>query len=68
MHTTAGKEILTMDFILFHSVSFFYSIRFLKWRVLERWRRLHAILEIEKEAEERRERWRVKANELINGC
>lgn len=45
---------------------FFYSKRFLKWRVLERWRRLHAILEIEKEAEERRERWRAKASELIH--
>lgn len=37
----------------------------MKWKVLEHWRRLHAILKIEKETEARRERWRSKIYELI---
>lgn len=37
----------------------------MKWKVLEHWRRLHAILKIEKETKERRERWRSKVIELI---
>ncbi|XP_031622944.1 uncharacterized protein LOC116340532 [Contarinia nasturtii] len=38
---------------------------YMKWKVLEHWRRLHAILKIEKDTEERRERWRSKIYELI---
>lgn len=37
----------------------------MKWKALEHWRHLHAILKIEKETEERRERWRSKIYELI---
>lgn len=39
--------------------------RHLKWRVLDHWRRLQVILKIEKETEERRERWRHKIYELL---
>lgn len=42
-----------------------YICRHLKWRVLDHWRRLQAILRIEKETEERRERWRHKIYELL---
>lgn len=37
----------------------------MKWKVIERWRRLHSILKIEKETQARRERWRSKISELI---
>lgn len=35
------------------------------WKVLEHWRHLHAIIQIEQETEARRERWRNKIHELI---
>ncbi|XP_053692647.1 calponin homology domain-containing protein DDB_G0272472 [Sabethes cyaneus] len=37
----------------------------LKWKVFERWQRLHIILKIEKETEQRRQRWRMKIWELL---
>uniref|UniRef100_A0A182R2Z7 Uncharacterized protein n=1 Tax=Anopheles funestus TaxID=62324 RepID=A0A182R2Z7_ANOFN len=37
----------------------------LKWKVFERWQRLHIILRIEKETEMRRQRWRMKIWELL---
>ncbi|KAH8283062.1 hypothetical protein KR054_011935 [Drosophila jambulina] len=37
----------------------------LKWKVLDCWRRLPQILKIEKETEERRQRWRLKIWELL---
>ncbi|XP_055643006.1 calponin homology domain-containing protein DDB_G0272472 [Toxorhynchites rutilus septentrionalis] len=37
----------------------------LKWKVFERWQRLHIILKIEKETELRRQRWRMKIWELL---
>ncbi|XP_058453243.1 uncharacterized protein LOC131431502 [Malaya genurostris] len=37
----------------------------LKWKVFERWQRLHIILRIEKETEQRRQRWRMKIWELL---
>ncbi|XP_043662994.1 trichohyalin isoform X1 [Drosophila teissieri] len=37
----------------------------LKWKVLDCWRRLPQILKIEKETEERRQRWRMKIWELL---
>lgn len=37
----------------------------LKWRVIDHWQRLHVILKIEKETEERRQRWRMKIWELL---
>lgn len=42
-----------------------FSTRQLMWKVLEHWRRLHAIIQFEKETESRRERWRSKIHELI---
>lgn len=43
----------------------FFLCRHLKWRVMDHWRRLQAILKIEKETEARRERWRHKIYELL---
>ncbi|XP_059610789.1 golgin subfamily A member 6-like protein 6 [Phlebotomus argentipes] len=37
----------------------------LKWRSIEHWQRLHAILRLEKETEARRQRWRHKIWELL---
>ncbi|XP_016954917.1 uncharacterized abhydrolase domain-containing protein DDB_G0269086 [Drosophila biarmipes] len=37
----------------------------LKWKVLDCWRRLPQILKVEKETEERRQRWRMKIWELL---
>lgn len=37
----------------------------LKWRSIEHWQRLHAILHLEKEIEARRQRWRNKIWELL---
>lgn len=37
----------------------------LKWRVLDRWRRLPQILQLERETDIRRQRWRVKVWELL---
>ncbi|KAJ6649713.1 Coiled-coil domain-containing protein [Pseudolycoriella hygida] len=37
----------------------------LKWRVIDHWQRLQTILKIEKETEERRQRWRMKIWELL---
>ncbi|BFF95773.1 trichohyalin [Drosophila madeirensis] len=37
----------------------------LKWKVLDCWQRLPQILKIEKETEERRQRWRMKIWELL---
>ncbi|GAB0090946.1 uncharacterized protein DMENIID0001_057310 [Sergentomyia squamirostris] len=37
----------------------------LKWRSIEHWQRLHAILKLEKETEARRQRWRHKIWELL---
>lgn len=37
----------------------------LKWRVLDRWRRLRQVLQLERETDERRQRWRVKIWELL---
>ncbi|EDW11354.1 trichohyalin [Drosophila mojavensis] len=37
----------------------------LKWKVLDCWRRLPQILRLEKETEERRQRWRMKIWELL---
>lgn len=37
----------------------------LKWRVLDHWQRLRQILQLEKETDERRQRWRVKIWELL---
>lgn len=39
--------------------------RHLKWRVVDHWQRLHTILRIEKETDERRQRWRMKIWELL---
>lgn len=39
--------------------------RHLKWRVIDHWQRLQTILKIEKETEERRQRWRMKIWELL---
>lgn len=44
---------------------FMIFLRQLKWKGLEHWQRLHIILKIEKETEERRQRWRVKIWELL---
>lgn len=46
-------------------ISGFVLCRHLKWRVMDHWRRLQAILKIEKETEARRERWRHKIYELL---
>lgn len=46
-------------------IKFLSRFRHLKWKVLEHWRHLHAILQIEKETEARRERWRSKIHELV---
>lgn len=48
-----------------HKINFIIPCRHLKWKVLDHWRRLKIILIIEKETEERRERWRHKIQELI---
>lgn len=37
----------------------------LKWRVIEHWQRLHAILQLERETDERRQKWRLKIWELL---
>lgn len=37
----------------------------LKWKVVDRWQRLPQILILEKETEERRQRWRMKIWELL---
>ncbi|XP_037904120.1 calponin homology domain-containing protein DDB_G0272472 [Hermetia illucens] len=37
----------------------------LRWKVLDHWRRLPQVLKIEKETEERRQRWRMKIWELL---
>lgn len=37
----------------------------LKWKVLDRWQRLPQMLQLEKETEERRQRWRMKIWELL---
>lgn len=37
----------------------------LKWRVLDHWQRLRQMLQLEKETDERRQRWRVKIWELL---
>ncbi|XP_037037996.1 calponin homology domain-containing protein DDB_G0272472 [Bradysia coprophila] len=37
----------------------------LKWRVIDHWQRLQTILKIEKETDERRQRWRMKIWELL---
>lgn len=39
--------------------------RHLKWKVLDCWQRLPQILQLEKETEERRQRWRLKIWELL---
>lgn len=44
---------------------FEHLTRHLKWKVLDCWRRLPQILKIEKETEERRQRWRMKIWELL---
>lgn len=46
-------------------INIFVHFRCLKWRALEQWRRLHAILMIERETESRRARWRNKIHELV---
>lgn len=40
-------------------------LRHLKWKVLDCWQRLPQILRLEKETEERRQRWRMKIWELL---
>ena len=40
-------------------------LRHLKWKVLEHWHRLPMIVKLEKETEERRQRWRIKIWELL---
>ncbi|XP_055375830.1 uncharacterized protein LOC129608371 [Condylostylus longicornis] len=37
----------------------------LRWKILDRWRRLPQILKLEKETEQRRQRWRMKIWELL---
>lgn len=37
----------------------------LKWKVLDHWQRLPQMLQLEKETEERRQRWRMKIWELL---
>lgn len=62
---------LLLTYMYISALLYIYSVidqflyRFLKWKSLEHWRRLHAILKIEKETEARRERWRSKIYELI---
>lgn len=35
------------------------------WKMLEHWQRLHSVLKLERETEERRQRWRHKIWEII---
>lgn len=42
-----------------------HYIWYMKWKVLEHWRHLHEINDIENECERRRQHWRSKINELI---
>lgn len=37
----------------------------LKWRVIVHWQRLHAILQLERETDQRRQKWRLKIWELL---
>lgn len=42
-----------------------HYIWYMKWKILEHWRHLHEINDIENECDRRRQHWRHKINELI---
>lgn len=45
--------------------NYLFAYRHLKWKVLDCWQRLPQVLQLERETEERRQRWRMKIWELL---